>query len=101
MGFIRTQVNVSENDPQKDVCFRVTQGSLEILVSVQVTARDRTATCEFTSGVAQSPCTHISVYLSKVSHQIQSNCGQSCTSTNFFAAENTFSTIIYMADSFL
>ena len=81
MGFIRTQVNFPENEPEQDVCFRVLEGSLEIPVSVQVTARDGTATCESLVNCHAIASLDVSVILECLLHdahvRIQSNFGWS------------------------
>ena len=42
-----TQVAVAENATMEQVCFGILQGTLEIPVTVQVAARNGTATCEW------------------------------------------------------
>ena len=46
VGFIRTQVNVSESATREDVCFRVLAGTLDRSIVVTVTTEDGSANCE-------------------------------------------------------
>lgn len=43
MGFVRTEVSVNEDDETEDVCFNVSQGTLDREIVVTVQTQDGTA----------------------------------------------------------